>query len=212
MTSRLTEKIQSFDHPAGRALEALTRFHGLDHENPEAGHFKPLENTKAYEDGLAEGRAHALSQAQDNAQNIARILNELGVARQQIEASHERALSGILRAALPALAQRNALMEIKDFIVKITAQALSGRVDLYASPHMQEHLKAAIQGTATAGASGPEFNIKIDKKISGPEICASWQGGGAKIDIGAAVQECLALLETGEKGDEDGERLEKTAS
>ena len=209
----LTEKIRRFDNPVGTSIGSLARFHPMNTtdmpngQNPDIQEPARLKTEKTFEDGLMEGRLQALSEVESNRENITKMLQELRGVSQQMETSHGRVVIAILRAALPSLAKRNALTEIRDFIVKTSAQALHGHVTLHAPPQLKKDL-LMIMGTLTdhteAQSANSGFSIEIDKKNPANKVCAIWQNGGGEIDIDAAVQECLALLESNYSGEQNG--------
>ncbi len=210
---KITENIRRFDTPVGSPIGSLARFHAQNTtdipntQNPKPHNFGLEGKEKTYEDGLAEGRSQALSQESGHGANIAKMLRQLHLARQQIEVSHGRAIIAVLRAVLPSLARCNALTEIRDFIVKTSAQAMQGRVTIHAPPQLQKDLLAimdTLKDPGEAQSAEPDFTIEINEKISANKVRATWQSGGGEIDIDGAVQACLDLLENNYSGENDG--------
>ncbi len=208
----LAEKIGRFDKSAHAPIGSLARFHDPDcgqaiHLQSQKPENRDCEQPqKTYEDGLAQGRLLALAEAQSLKTDIEQMLQALHQLGQDIETSHGRVIIAILKAALPALAHSNVQAEIRDFILKTSAQAMYGRVTLSAPPALQKTLSEIIEhlgDNPDTQTKDTGFTIKIDKKITANKVCARWQGGGGEIDIDGTVKACLSMLERNNSGDRD---------
>jgi uncharacterized Zn-finger protein len=209
VTSKLANKIRSFDQPRGAPIGSMVRFHEpkwpllLSQKNPQTLNGGLLETQKTYADGLEEGRMQAQLEAEGQTILVTQAVQELLCVGKKIEASHGRVILTILRATLPALARRNIAEEIKDFVLNIAAQTLQGCVTIQTPSFVQHHLEAALLAVATHSTiDTDQFTIQTTENLSDTHVRASWQGGGAEVDIDGVVQACLTLLETNYTGDE----------
>ncbi|PHR91196.1 MAG: hypothetical protein COA69_11780 [Robiginitomaculum sp.] len=177
---------------SGATLSNLDVFHqSFSNANDMPLSAKDIEAQKIYEQGVEAGRVLATNEGALFAQGLQQKLLELGA---QIEASHNRAVSSVLRAVLPHLAQEAVGMEISRFLGQIAGQALQGQITLRVSPAYEATVNEVAQSFEASAHDAPEFIIEVDENMAGTAVDAKWCSGGGSIDIDAAVQNCLALL------------------
>lgn len=206
---KITDKVNRFDQPVGAPLEFLDKFHTAKTDDVNPRDRAGLATTKTYEDGLMEGRAESVGEIENQRADILTAVLALQQTVQsisaQIEASHGRVVTQVLQAVLPALARDAVMVEVSDFISKISAPALQGDVSLEVPEHLHDLIETALAQLLTKISDGghtPEISVKIngvkpDSKDRN-HICAKWQGGGGTVDIEGAVDSCLALLKHAE--------------
>lgn len=153
---------------------------------------------KTYAQGLEEGRLLVASEGVQHLETTAELVqglqHNLSALGAQIQASHSRAITTILRAVLPRLAEQEAGAEIHGFLERIVGQALHGEVVLKVNPTYEKDLNEIVTLLGANGFNAPEFTIKLDENMSGHAVNAEWHGGGGAIDIDEAVRNCLALI------------------
>lgn len=178
------------------SLENLDVFHRNFSQTEELPAARKL--NKTYDDGLEEGHALAVQEGALHLQEIEQLIHMLGenlaILGGQIQASHRRAISSIIRSVLPKLAKQAAGVEISRFVTEISGQALTGQVNYKVSPAYKTHLETIIAGLEKKGMTTPEFSIEEDTGLVGNAVSASWRSGGGSIDIDGAVGHCLSLL------------------
>lgn len=156
------------------------------------------EPEKTYEQGLEEGRLSAQNEAMQQIETTAALVQSLhenlAALGTQIQASHSRAITTILRAVLPRLAEQAAGVEIRGFLDRIAGQALQGEVTLSVNPSFENSLADITQTLIANGGGAPDFTIVTDDNMNAHAVSATWSSGGGAIDIDAAVQECLTLI------------------
>ncbi len=214
---KITENVSRFDNAGGAPIGSLSNFHTFEQSNGQLANGWDAQSAqseqppKTYEDGLAEGRLHAETQAQDHKDDLAHMLQELRTIGRLIETGHGRVISAMLSAVLPALAKENILVEIKEFLVKTAEPAMCGRVLLQASPALKKDLVAVLgeqKDIASPQPNEPQstgagYTLEVDKTITDNKVRAIWKNGGGEIDIDGAVRACLTLLAKHNFGDEN---------
>ncbi len=154
---------------------------------------------KTYAQGLEEGRALAEQEGAVHLQEIEQLIQVLGenmsILGEQIQSSHRRAITSIIRSVLPRLAEKAAGAEIARFVTEISGQALAGHVEYSVNPSYESKLKTIIAGLEKKGLASTEFSVEGDEQLRGSAVKASWRSGGGSIDIDGAVGKCLSLLE-----------------
>ena len=211
-TIKLTERIGRFDKSVGVPIGSLASFH--DPHIAQSGHLQSLGSQaqdgehpqKTYEDGVTQGRLLALAEVQSLEANIEQMVQALQQVGQEIEASHGRVIIAILTAVLPALAQNSLQTEIRDFLLKTSAQARYGHITIHAPVALRKTLITIIGSLGERPDTQPAdsgFTLEIDNKTTTNKVRATWKGGGGEVDIDAAVKACLSLLENEYNGDKD---------
>jgi len=170
-------------------------FHNLDNIQNVRRQFQNNEPGQTYEQGFEEGYAQAENLAQGHVLLANTLKQSLSDMKAEIEAGHRRVVTAVLQAALPALAKKNMVGEIADFIMTLSSGALGGQVELRAHPQFEQILEQIVQTTCKDDDDQTTFTIKTNKNISGNTVQALWQGGGGTIDIENTVRELLSRAE-----------------
>lgn len=192
--TKINDRLMPFGSPdtSGATLGNLDVFHQhFSNANDMPVSAKDLEAQKIYEQGVEAGRVLATNEGALFTQGLQQKLLELG---SQIEASHNRAISSVLRAVLPRLAQEVIGSEINQFLSQIAGQALQGQITLRVNSAYEATVNEIAKSFEASGHDAPEFIIEVDESILGTAVDAKWHSGGGSIDIDAAVENCLALL------------------
>lgn len=190
------------DDPLALSEETLSSLHTLEVFHQE---FKltealpqPKEVVKTYEDGLAEGEAVARKNMADDLAMVQavgqEINNNLHTLGQQIEASHSRSISSLLRSVLPTLCEKMVGQEIEAFLKTISAQAIFGQVSLDIHPDAEEQIAPLIEAL-TNTQNKLMFEISTNPDLAKNDVKASWHGGEARIETDTALEKIMAILD-----------------
>ena len=159
---------------------------------------REVEAEKTYAQGVQDGRLLAQHESAQNlkiiTELVASLRAELTALGEHIESSHRRAVSGLIRAVLPQLAEQRLGNEISQFLAQISGQALHGEVILRVNPMFETEMNKIVYEMVAFGGEAPEFNVVPDEGMAASAVNAKWNSGGASIDIDGAVANCLALL------------------
>lgn len=151
-----------------------------------------------YEQGVEQGRAQGLQEAKAKHQAITDLVS--GITTQieslgnQIQNSHSRAISNVLRAVLPELSARAVGEEVRQFLSDVSGQTLHGEVTLSVNPCFEVEINEIIQELVVTEGNSPSFVVRTDETMIGAAVTATWKSGGGDIDIDGAVKHCLSLL------------------
>ena len=195
------DKLVPFDHADAASLHELDVFHQNFSQTEELPTARNL--NKTYEQGVEEGRELANQEGALRLQEIGALVNilteNLSTLGQDIQASHSRTISNVLRAVLPSLAQQARGAEIGRFIKEISGQSMDGVLHFTVNPKFKSQLEQITKQLSQSGQSMPEFSVDVDEAVTGAAVNAKWRSGGGNIDIDGAVKHCLSLLEVEEK-------------
>ena len=169
--------------------------HNAEAPRPEEVRRNEKTRSAAYQDGYKAGIAEAQKNAADKTAEIESIMRTLpGMVERlaaDIEASHARAVTAALKAALPRLAEKAAADEVLAVIMETARGDGNGTVEVRASiPFSQELAPILAQITS-------QTNIRLvpDSGLNGYAIRLSWDGGGGEMDISGMVDKCLGLID-----------------
>ncbi len=207
----IVNKIKRFDPPIGLPLGTFNPFHATQAKPAEASQAAScaLGENGTYADGVSAGRAQALAEWENQQDDIIQASQDLSVAVQtiqnEIENSHGRVISQILQTVLPGLVRHHQMNEIENFIRQVSAPTLQGCITVHTPAHFRKHVEKILQEMAANNGRGhPKFKVESNKVDTVTRV--KWQGGGGEIDIAAAADQCLTLLEAylnDDRGDKD---------
>ncbi len=151
----------------------------------------------SYEDGFEAGRCEGLKDAEEHKRIFITLINDLMLLPDKLERSHGRVVLEILKAILPALAQRSREFEIRDFVSNLARQSTHGKVLLHVPQPLDKAVREAI-GTIEheQNTNDGVINIELTGQGIGVDIVASWENGGAKLKTDEVLKTCLSLIDT----------------
>jgi flagellar assembly protein FliH len=140
----------------------------------------------AYQQGLVDGRAQVISEASSHTdQMIARLLELVQVANQDLAQAHEKSAEQAARLALvaaqtlvPALIAKEPKGELLALFGECVAQ-LDGAPQLviHAPANSAEELKARLDNDAANLATSNEIRIVVDKNMDDGDCRIAWATG-----------------------------------